>query len=200
MAHHKRCKLHVSAGIKKCWGTLKRGSRCRNKAKCPAILDILPTCQIHRQQVKTSALCKALLDCSFSCSDLLEWEPKGFQVCRRHRENLTTCYFLSIPAEIRCRIYQLLLPNTNIPARFCTSRSLTSHRGYVYAEILRVNRQIHEEATQLLYSTNLFSISASDCMLSMCNRPNTYMQYVCQNYSARLILANVRAGSPEFSK
>jgi hypothetical protein len=176
-AHQQIGALHENEGVRKCWGTLRRGGVCRNRDTCTVAQGGLPTCKVHRKQVKEPASCKASLACGFNCGRLLEWEPHGFQLCLQHREDLVACYFLDIPIEIRCRIYRYLLPDTDIPARFCTSRSLTTRREQVYTAILGVNRQIHEEATRLLYSTNVFAVEVSESMLSMCNLSNNYVRY-----------------------
>lgn len=178
VAHHQICALHENKGARKCWGTLRRGGTCLNRATCPVAQGVLPTCRVHRQLVKQSAWCKASLACGFNCGELLEWKPHGFQLCLQHRENLVACYFLDLPVEIRCRIYRLLLPDTDIPARFC---NCPAHRRYVYTAILRVNHQIHEEATHLLYRTSVFTLEVSEGMLSMCNLPKNYIQNVRYN-------------------
>lgn len=172
------CTLHENRGMKKCWGTLRRGGICSNRATYTAVPGVMPTCKVHRHQRKVSAWCKASLGCGFQCGELLEWEPHGFQLCPRHRETLVTCHFLKIPIEIRCRIYQLLLPDTNIPPRFAASRSLTADGRQVHMAILRLNHQIHDEAARLLYCTRVFAIQVSDSTLSMCNLPDKYEQYV----------------------
>jgi hypothetical protein len=68
-----------------------------------------------------------------------------------------TCYFLKVLIEMRLRIYQLLLPDRPIPARYEKS-SLISDGGGVYTAILYINRQIYDEAAGLLYRTRAFSI------------------------------------------
>jgi hypothetical protein len=182
MAHLQICTLHETKRRQNCWGTRRRGGICRNKATW-AIPGFMPTCKIHQLQLKKSTWCKAPLACGFNCGELLEWESHGFQLCPRHRKDLSVSYFLQIPVEIRCRVYRLLLPDTDIPAQFYTSRSLTTHGGPVYTAILGVNRQIHEEATGLLYSTNVFAVSVSEGTLSMCNLRHDRLQYVPYHYS-----------------
>ena len=177
-AHYQSCSLHENRRINKCWGTVKKGGLCLNTATCPPVPGVMPTCWIHHRKPKLSGWCKARLPCGFNCGQLLEWEPYGFQLCPRHREYLVTCYFLQVPIEIRCRIYQLLLPDITIPARFSTSASLTTHRGQVYTTILRVNHQIHDEAAGLLYCTNVYSVEVSEGVLTMCNRPCDQTQHV----------------------
>ncbi|KFY32378.1 hypothetical protein V493_00262 [Pseudogymnoascus sp. VKM F-4281 (FW-2241)] len=74
-----------------------------------------------------------------------------------------TCYFLKIPVELRCLIYQLLLPDRAIPARF------GANWKQFYTAIFYVNHQIHEEATAFLYGTRMFTIEVSEDTLIMCN-------------------------------
>ena len=85
------------------------------------------------------------------------------------------CYFLKIPMEMRLRIYQFLLPDRPIPARYGKS-SLASDDGGVYTAILCVNRQIHDEAAGLLYRTRAFSIELHGDWLSMCNLSKNFAQ------------------------
>lgn len=176
--HYQRCARHEDAAGQKCWGSLRKGGLCFNRATCPAVPGFLPTCKVHSSQVKASARCKALMACGFNCDKLLQWEPHGYQLCWRHRKEFASCCLLKLPVEIRCRIYRLLLPDTDIPARFSGSTSLTTDGERVYTAILRVNRQIHEEAARLLYGTNVFVVEVSEGMLSMCNKSSNYMQYV----------------------
>ena len=68
-----------------------------------------------------------------------------------------TCYFLKVFIEMRLYIYQLLLPDKLIPARYEKS-SLISDSGRIYTAILYINRQIYDEATGLLYKTKAFFI------------------------------------------
>lgn len=178
MEHLQTCGLHEHTRRPNCYGSRRRGGTCRNKAIWDTTPGLLPTCKIHQFQLKRSDFCKARVACGFSCSELLAWEPHGFQLCPRHRKELSACYFLAVPIEIRCRIYRLLLPDTVIPPRFRTTRSLTSHRGLVYTAILRLSHQIHEEATSLLYSTNEFAISVSEDGVSMCNKQYSRLQHV----------------------
>jgi hypothetical protein len=175
VAHHQICVLHQNKIVGKCWRTTSKGGTCRNRAASPMTGKVLPTCKIHRQQVKKPAWCKASLACGFDCGELLEWEPLGSQLCPRHRNDLSSCYFLELPVELRCRIYSFLLSDTDIPALFCRC---PVHRRDVYTAILRVNHEIHEEATRLLYCTSVFTIKVSDGLLSICN---TYMQDVRYN-------------------
>jgi hypothetical protein len=185
--HHRICRLHRNERRQKCWGTLRKGGICSNRAPRPAVPGLMPTCKIHRRQIKEPAWCKALLECGFQCRELLESEIHGLQLCSRHRETLTTCYFLEVPVEIRCRIYRLLLPNKDVPARFFTSSSLTTRRERVYTAILGVNQQIHDEATRVLYCTQVFSIEVYQSSLRMCNLLSENVRYVRRHAPLRRI-------------
>ena len=131
-----------------------------------------------------------------SAGRLFEWKPHGFQLCPSHREYLTTCYFLNTSQEVRLRIYQFLLPDRRIPARYVNSNSLLTDGGGVYTAILRVNRQIHDEATDLLYSSRIFTVELSGNGVSMCNSAHTFAQYrfplggkpALQDYQMQLML------------
>lgn len=173
-AHHQICALHQDKGLGKCWGKTRKGTSCRNSAGCTTAPKVLPTCKIHRWQVKKPAWCRATLACGYDCGELLEWEPLGFGVCPRHLKVLSTCYFLELPVELRCRIYGYLLPEKDIPPRFCRC---PVHRRDVCAAILRVNKQIHDEATRLLYCTSVFTIQVSEGLLTMCNTSMQNVRY-----------------------
>lgn len=183
ISHIHTCNLHDDERITKCSGTLRRGGICTNNAKRPPAAGVMPTCKIHRRQLKVSAWCTASLPCGYECGRLFEWKPHGFHLCPSHLEDSTTCYFSNIPIEIRCRIYRFLLPDRAIPARFASSVYLTTDWGRVYTAILRVNRQIHEEAANFLYRTRLFSVEVSENTMIMCNLPGGDVQYVrCGSY------------------
>ena len=110
-----------------------------------------------------------------------------------------TCYFLKIPIEMRLRIYQFLLPDRPVPARYEKS-SLASDGGGVHMPILCVNRQIHDEAARFLYRTRGFSIELFEDWLSMCNssqhfalnRPSRNPHSFLQDYQLRRMLLGQR--------
>jgi hypothetical protein len=59
-----------------------------------------------------------------------------------------TCHFLTLPPELRLEIYTLLLLLPPYSRYAAPSR--------VHGSILRTSRQIHDEASSLLYSKNTF--------------------------------------------
>jgi hypothetical protein len=175
--HHQTCALHDNEGLTRCSGTLKKGGNCVNKAIGPLVPCMMPTCKIHRDQLKVLGWCRAPLPCGFECGRLFEWKPHGFQLCPVHCEYPMACYFLKIPTEMRLRVYRFLLPDRPIPALYGNSRNLTTDGDRVYTAILRVNHQIHDEAVGLLYSTSAFTIELSGNRLVMCNSANTFIRY-----------------------
>ena len=191
-----RCVLHDDERVTVCSGTLKKGGNCVNKATDTSASGVMPTCRIHRDQLKVSGWCRAPLPCGFQCGRVFEWKPHGFQLCPGHRNDLTTCYFLKMPKEMRLRVYQFLLPDRPIPAQYGNSRNLTTDGEGVYTAILRVNKLIHDEAADLLYSTRAFTIEVSENGLTMCNSASTFVRYrfqyhgnhALQDYQMQLML------------
>jgi hypothetical protein len=92
-----------------------------------------------------------------------------FQMCLYHQDIPMTCYFLKIPMEMRLRIYRLLLPDRRIPARRL-GILLRENGEKTCMEILRINRQVHDEASSLLYGTGSFNIEVSANGLNMCSK------------------------------
>lgn len=79
------------------------------------------------------------------------------------------CYLLRIPIELRFRIYGFLLPDSPIPAQRQPSGALRSDFQRPNIAIMRVNRQIHDEAADLLYGQTPFCIAVSDKGTTICN-------------------------------
>src|SRR3978361_476262 len=98
---------------------------------------VMPTCNIHEDQMKRSTWCRASLPCGFQCGRICAWKPNGFQLCPDHQQQQMTCYLLKIPIELRFRIYGLLLPDMPVAALFKNSTGLRSDGGTVYTSLLR---------------------------------------------------------------
>ena len=132
----------------------------------------MPTCKIHRDQVKTAGRCRALLPCGFVCGRLYEWTPHGFQLCPTHRKDEKTCHFLRIPVEVRYYVYRYLLPNSPVSARHhLFSRRNGSDGERLYTEILQVNKLLHDEAAHILYGRTAFEIVLDTQGLKSCFSP-----------------------------
>lgn len=196
IAHRQICALHDNDRMTMCSGTLRRGGPCVNKAMGRPEPRMMPTCKIHRDQLKILGQCRAILPCGFECGGLFEWKPHGFQLCANHREYPMPCYFFSIPIEMRLRVYRFLLPDRPIPPRFRAPRNLRADGERVCTAIFRVNYQTHNEAANLLYGTGVFTIELSEHSLTMCNLPKNYMRFdslhqgntALQDYQMQLML------------
>lgn len=161
--------------------------------------NMMPTCKLHQDQLKPSALCRVPLPCGFECARLCVWRPHSYSRCPTHIDCPMTCYFLKIPIELRVRIYGYVLPDLDIPANWqYHSDELRSdnNRTSICMGLLRVNRQIHDEAIGLLYGCRTFTIQLSGSGLSMCNslqrqsqqNPNPPGSHSLQDYQMQLML------------
>ncbi|KAH6667721.1 hypothetical protein B0J14DRAFT_170792 [Halenospora varia] len=97
MTHFQTCLLHYDMNKTRCSGTLKKGGNCVNKASGPFKPGMMPTCCVHRGQLKRTGWCQALLCCGVECGRICEWKVHGFQLCLDHREHPMTCYLLKVP-------------------------------------------------------------------------------------------------------
>jgi hypothetical protein len=167
--HRQRCGLHDHA-IKVCCGKKRGGQACISRA---TIIEdgFMPTCRIHRLQLMRQGTCRSVLECGFECGRIFETKPHDFQLCSTHRESLSRCYFLKMPPELRYRVYQYLLPGKliSVSGKGVTSMPVLA-AGKSYMAILRTNRHIHDEATQLLYGSSNFTIRVSRNHTTMCGQ------------------------------
>ncbi|KAF4633918.1 hypothetical protein G7Y89_g4192 [Cudoniella acicularis] len=194
--HSKTCPLHESEKNKLCSGKLRKGGQCINKALPPFEPWLMPTCKVHRDQTKYSTLCRAVLECGFRCGRSCEFKVHENQLCPEHLETPMSCYFLKIPIELRFRIYGYLLPDMIIPAQlgrgppspFGMNRSLKSDGEPVCTSILRVNHQIHDESTSILYGSNTFTINLNTYGLVMLGKEQNPENLALQDYQAQLML------------
>jgi hypothetical protein len=156
-----------------CWGLLKNGASCSNKAGLNNE-GLLPMCGTHQSQRRIRGECKAVLDCGLVCGRWYEWVPLQFGLCPDH-ENLPNkpCFLLKIPTEIRLRIYSFLLPNKPITSRYRKLWDLRSDSRPVSSSILGTNRQIHSEGIDLMYSQATFCIEISNAAIIMFNTAHT---------------------------
>ncbi|KAH7407110.1 hypothetical protein BKA64DRAFT_407235 [Cadophora sp. MPI-SDFR-AT-0126] len=164
--HLQTCPMHRDDAMRVCWGKLKNGDPCTNKAVRPVSLDEVPTCGVHRRLARKSSICTFKLSCGVQCGRTCVFKVHGFQLCPLHQDASTACYLMKIPIELRQRIFNYLLPTKPIPAR-----KPKGSPPPVWLEILSTSRQIHEECIQLLYGTGSFVIEICKDGLSMCYAP-----------------------------
>lgn len=120
----------------------------------------------------------ALWRCLYACAkpfgaskvdglgSFLDFRLRDLQLCNmpRLRRKLTPT-LLSLPLEIRIKIYKFLLVSKEvINVDYCISPPASGSTRNVHdlcSTVLRLNRQIFHEAIDMLYSKNSFSFSAS---------------------------------------
>lgn len=166
--HLQNCHLHDLETRTKCSGRLRKGGSCSHKAMSPSIPYRMPTCKVHQDQVKAITWCRVMLPCGYECKRIFQWEPHQFRICSYHSSQ-KACYFFKIPIEIRLRIYEYLLPGRDIPAKHDWASFGRGDGDKLFGSILRVNRQIHDEAVDVLYGSRLFHVEVDGDSLSMCN-------------------------------
>ena len=101
------------------------------------------------------------------------------QVPESSRKSFKPFPFLDFPPEIRNCVYKMLLTNPKAPIEFpeptgrnralraaswekCTTRKLKRMHKTIFLEILEVSKQLHAEASGILYGCNVFKYR-SDC-------------------------------------
>ena len=101
------------------------------------------------------------------------------QVPKSIRKPFKPFPFLDFPPEIRNCVYKMLLTNPKAPIEFpeptgrnralraaswekCTTRKLKRMHKTIFLEILEVSKQLHAEASGILYGCNVFKYR-SDC-------------------------------------
>lgn len=101
----------------------------------------------------------------------------GIALKGRIGDSWTRYSFMRLPLELREKIYEYLIPcHTTVP--FTSKPAPGSFRGFRdlafcpplrqdrgYTAMLRTCRRVHEEATRLLYSSNIFRIRVSDFLV-----------------------------------
>ncbi len=152
-----------------CWARLKNGMMCSHKAVAPDSPYDMPTCGVHRKFAKRATWCRAKQPCGLPCGRRCLFQAHGFQQCCLHLNTQGDCYFLKMPIELRLRIYGYLLPHKPVQAKPPFLNAEKAGSISTCMSILRVNRQIHEEATGLLYGSGSFTIHLSTEGITMCN-------------------------------
>jgi hypothetical protein len=199
--HHHVCDVHQPPSYEptvRCFGKWSRLGRYKG-AKCERTVATfvdgqLPVCARHRAQVMKMTRCEAILECGHPCNEIVPWKPHGYPLCGAHRSQ-GRCYFLeSLPVEIRLMIYQYLIPDQPVPARWPGTRSLREDRTPVSTAIFRVNKTIHEDVADIFYGQTTFDIDvtnerhgneAATPSISMCY---TYEGFFGGDYEMQLML------------
>ncbi len=166
--HSHICDVHPPPSSRpavRCFGKRSRmgphkGTRCERMV-ATIVNGQLPVCAQHRVQVIKMTRCEAVLECGFSCNEIVPWKPHGYLLCEAHWSK-GKCHFLELPVEIRLIIYQYLIPDQPVQARRSGTRSLRQDRTPVHTAIFRANKTIHEEVADLFYGQTTFDIDVTN--------------------------------------
>ncbi|CAG8975731.1 hypothetical protein HYALB_00011202 [Hymenoscyphus albidus] len=180
--HLKHCRLHDDESLKACSGRNKRGGVCLNRASGARMAHLMPTCNKHHNQPRMATSCQEVLSCGFTCGAVFDYKHHDFRLCHRHRSP-QSCYLLKVPIEVRMTIYEFLIPESFVPARFMGSslsdRYLTGRKVFrgTNMAILRVNSLIHDEVANHIYGRMTFEIHITRKFLAICNGAIKQNQY-----------------------
>ncbi|OJD23862.1 hypothetical protein ACJ73_04780 [Blastomyces percursus] len=113
----------------------------------------LPVCWPHRKLGLAVAFCQAVLGDNRKCLKKIPWTE--IQLCFEHIDFALPCYILRLPTELRQLIFSYILDEYQSSyAKFYTY--------YSFLKVARLNRQIFQETTDLLYRTFVCDIFVHD--------------------------------------
>jgi hypothetical protein len=151
---HEDCPLHDDPRQGLCYSFTYAKTACKYKAKITTP-GYLPVCQTHRPRPWKEALragkCQATELCGHVCNRLSHYAPP-FHLCTKHQNGSSTlpCHLMELPTELRLMIFRYLFPDV-IPAE-----KLRAQGQGVKVAILKVSRQIYQEASSILYGESIF--------------------------------------------
>ncbi|KAH7124166.1 hypothetical protein B0J11DRAFT_530841 [Dendryphion nanum] len=165
--HQRICEHHKSYEAM-CNGAKRTGQRCTNRASLfPK--GYFPTCRQHSSQLIPTRLgyCQALAECGEACGRICHYMPPELELCNEHAEGTPTlpCYILRLSTEIRVAIFRYLFPE-RISA-FHPNSLMDDGAHFIHKSILRVNRQIHNESSAVLYEQVPFDAEISFFNINM---------------------------------
>ncbi|KMU92038.1 hypothetical protein CIHG_09846 [Coccidioides immitis H538.4] len=116
---------------------------CKNRATIVPASHGLPICWIHRKLGQTVASCQAVLGGNRKCLKKIPWSERR-QLCSEHADFPLPCYILRLPTELRQQIFSYILDDYQ-------SQYVQFYTYYSFLKMARLNRQIFEEASDILY-------------------------------------------------
>ncbi|KAF2682461.1 hypothetical protein K458DRAFT_370346 [Lentithecium fluviatile CBS 122367] len=148
---HRKCRRHLSDVTTKCNATNDSEQRCSRPAKIFRDGQ-LPVCTPHRYKKLDSARCQAIEACGQPCFRLARLDPP-FHLCSIHEKGTDTlpCHLLRIPVELRLMVFRYILP-----AKVESAYHSRTHEKDIDTTVLKLNRQLHSEASSVLYGETLF--------------------------------------------
>lgn len=131
--------------------------------------DFMPVCRNHKKRAPRIATCTAITGGRL-CSKRIRFQPRFYSLCDKHKDDTyieqMPCHLLKLPVEIRMNIFTYLLPDQPISAWLDTP--LRSDRVKCTTSLLTVNKQISQEAHDVLYGAQPFTVSIQRNSLNLC--------------------------------
>ncbi|PGH34347.1 hypothetical protein GX50_02830 [[Emmonsia] crescens] len=126
-----------------CSAVTRSYSACKNRATILRARGGLPVCWAHRKLGLTVAFCQAaVLGDNRKCLKKIPWTE--IQLCFEHIDFALPCYILRLPIELRQHIFSYILDEYQSSyAKFYTY--------FTFRKVACLNRQIFEDATDVLY-------------------------------------------------
>jgi hypothetical protein len=145
--HAEVCKHHSDPRKGLCTVSKLDGTRCTYRAKATKA-DCLPTCGIHQNEEVKAGKCQAVAHCGQVCNRVTP-DDAGYHFCSEHEKGTDTlpCRFLDLPAELRLMVYGYIFPPFIPSTNLCDNDKIKKPQ----VAVLRVNKQIYQEASSVLY-------------------------------------------------
>jgi hypothetical protein len=147
--HADICKHHSDPREDLCTASNKNGTKCKYRANATlTIAGYLPTCGIHRDERVKAGKCQVIANCGQVCNRVT-CRDGGYHFCSEQEKGTDTlpCPFLSLPAELRVMVYHYIFP-PSIPSANPYDNDRIKK---LQVAVLRVNKQIYQEASSVLY-------------------------------------------------
>lgn len=126
----------------------------------------LPSCKKHKTTKLLAGRCR-YIDASARCNKLINYHVPFAELCYDHRDwDGLPCHLLKLPTELRMHIFSFLLPDKPINAWL--DAPLRHDRERCTLSVLLVNRQINDEAMEVLYGSQPFIIGLGRDSIFMC--------------------------------
>ncbi|KAF1992554.1 hypothetical protein K402DRAFT_416204 [Aulographum hederae CBS 113979] len=148
-----RCKFQSKAGVS-----------CQRTATYHR-QDCFSVCKTHKTQKMRVGVCKAVVK-GRQCGLTFKWKPPYNELCREHEKHKMPCHFLKLPTELRLMILQYLLPNQPVPS--AGVNPLRSDRIKSTLGLLRVNKQLCSDATEIIYGQTPFFVRVTTSGVKLC--------------------------------
>ncbi|KAH5203302.1 hypothetical protein HBH68_110330 [Parastagonospora nodorum] len=152
---HEDCPFHDEPHQGLCYAITNQGNACKHPAKIYES-GLLPVCTRHNyaaDDYKNSraelraGLCQAISECGHTCNRLANYS-NPYHFCGYHSNGSIhlPCHIMQLPTELRLMVFRYLFPE-----------EVSNYRDHgVEVAILKANRQIHQEASSVLYGESYF--------------------------------------------